>query len=49
MVQALSRKDQEFESLNKEFSDYIEKVTNLEKLSCVNGKPLNCLGQRQKA
>ena len=30
-------------------SDYIEKVTNLEKLYCVNGKPLNCLGQRQKA
>ena len=49
MVQALSRKYQELESINKELSDYIEKVTNLEKLYCVNGKPLNCLGQRQKA
>ena len=48
MVQALSKKDQELEYLNKELSDYIEKVTNLEKLSCVNGKPFNCLGQRQK-
>jgi archaellum component FlaC len=36
MVPALSRKDQELESLNKELSDYIEKVTNLEKLSCVS-------------
>ena len=47
MIQALSRKDQELESLNEELSDYIEKVSNLEKLSHINGKPLNCLGQRK--
>ena len=49
MVQTLSRKDQELESLNQELSNYIEKLTNLEKLSCVNGKPVNCLGKRQQA
>ena len=48
VVQALSKEDQELEYLNKELSDYIEKAINLEKLSCVNGKPFNCLGQRQK-
>ena len=63
MVQALSRKDQELESLNQELeslnqeleslnqelSDYVENFNNLQKLSCINGKPINCLNNLQQS